>query len=183
MAADNRLSGAKALIAGAASGIGLEVARAFLREDARVVIGNINPKGQEVAQGLSAEFGQTVPFIPVDVSSEDSIRKFVDAAAYELEGVCVLVQIAGVQIAGSVCDFSKADWDRTMAVNAKSLFLGAKHALPFLRTAVGATVTNTASAAGVCGSAGLATYSASQGAVIAQMKALAIEWTKPALPR
>jgi NAD(P)-dependent dehydrogenase (short-subunit alcohol dehydrogenase family) len=174
-----RLSGKRIIISGAVGGIGLASATAFVEEGARVVIFDIDePRGQEAVDRLDALSPQDARFVLCDVSQESAVQGALEEAAGWLGGVDALVQHAGIQRAGLVEAFSVVDWDALMAVNARSVFLGAKHALPWLRAANGGSIVNTASTAGIRGGTGMTAYSASKGAIMAFTKALAIEYAE-----
>ncbi len=166
----NRLEGKRIVITGAVSNIGKEAAGLFVKEGARVSIGDIDEKtGRSTAQELGATF------IKVDVTREDSVKAFIEQSVAILGGLDVLVQNAGLQRSGSITEFDAADWDALFAVNSRAHFFGAKHAVPHLRRSGKGSIINTSSLAGQRGGAGLTAYSASKGAVIAFSTALAME--------
>ena len=167
----DRLKGKRIIITGAVSNIGKEAVRQFVAEGARVVIGDRDAAGATTA----AEFGASVSFIQVDVTSEDSVRNLIEKGAEWLGGLDVLVQNAGLQHSGAVTEFDAAKWDALFAVNARAHFFGAKYAVPLLRKNGGGSIINTSSLAGKRGGPGLTGYSASKGAVIAFTTALAME--------
>lgn len=166
----NRLNGKRIIITGAASNIGKQAAKMFIAEGARVVIGDIDDKaGQATARELGADF------VKVDVTLEESVKAFIEAAVQKLGGLDVLVQNAGLQRSGGVTEFSSRDWDALFAVNSRAHFFGVKYAVPHLRKSGKGSIVNTSSLAGQRGGPGLTAYSASKGAVIAFGTALAME--------
>jgi len=166
----NRLKGKRIVITGAANNIGKEAAKQFVDEGASVVIGDIDEKlGQATAKELGARF------LAVDVTSEESVKLFIETAAHWLGGLDVLVQNAGLQRSGSVTEFNAKDWDALFAVNTRAHFFGVKYAIPHLRKSGKGSIINTSSLAGQRGGPGLTAYSASKGAVIAFGTALAME--------
>lgn len=167
----DRLKGKRIIITGAVSNIGKEAVRGFIAEGARVVIGDRDAAGATTA----AEFGPSVSFIQVDVTSEDSVRNLIEKGAEWLGGLDVLVQNAGLQHSGAVTEFDADKWDALFAVNARAHFFGAKYAVPLLRKNGGGSIINTSSLAGKRGGPGMTAYSASKGAVIAFTTALAME--------
>jgi NAD(P)-dependent dehydrogenase (short-subunit alcohol dehydrogenase family) len=174
-----RLSDKRIVITGAVAGIGYAAAAAFLDEGARVVILDIDePAGAEAARRLDEGTPGRIRFVPCDVSTEGSYRAAIDSAADWLGGLDALVQHAGIQRAGRVANFPVAQWDALMEVNARSVFLGAKIAMPLLRDAGRSSMVNTASVAGLRGGAGMTAYSASKGAIIAFTKAVALEYAE-----
>lgn len=167
-----RLVGKRILLTGGVANIGRAVARAFVAEGARVVIGDVNVKAGAL---LQEELASATHFVAVDVTSEQSVADFVATGVKWLGGLDVLVQNAGLQHSGSVTDFDAARWDALFAVNSRAHFFGAKYAVPHLRSAGKGSIVNTASLAGKRGGSGMTAYSASKGAVIAFGTALAME--------
>lgn len=167
----DRLKGKRIIITGAVSNIGKEAVRAFVAEGARVVIGDRDAAGAKTAE----EFGDSVSFVQVDVTKEDSVRNLISEGVKWLGGLDVLCQNAGLQHSGSITEFDAEKWDALFAVNSRGHFFGAKYAIPHLRASGKGAIINTSSLAGKRGGAGLVAYSASKGAVIAFTTALAME--------
>ena len=167
-----RLAGKRVILTGGVANIGREVVRAFVAEEARVTVGDLNA---EAGKALVAEFGAAVAFRTVDVTREDSMRDFIASSVDWLGGLDVLVQNAGLQHSGAVTAFDAARWDALFAVNVRAHFFGAKYAVPHLRAAGKGSIVNTSSLAGKRGGPGMTAYSASKGAVIAFGTALAME--------
>jgi 3-hydroxybutyrate dehydrogenase len=112
-----------ALVTGAASGIGREIARQFLAEGAKVVVADINV---EAARATAAEFdpsGRTALGVAMDVTDEAQVDAGVDEAARRFAGVDILVSNAGVQIVAPVEDFALADWRKMLAIHLDGAFL------------------------------------------------------------
>jgi len=174
-----RLDGKVALISGGARGQGATEARLFLREGAKVVIGDIlDAEGQQVAAELRAAGGEAT-YVHLDVTSERDWRAAVETAVRQYGRLQVLVNNAGIIIRKSIEDTSVEDWDRTQAVNVKGVFLGTKYAIPAMRQAGGGSIINISSIAGLVGSTyGSAAYIASKGAVRLFTKATAIQHAK-----
>lgn len=167
-----RLEDKRIIITGAVSNIGKAAVAQFVREGARVVIGDIDAmRGQEV----QAEFGERVHFIACDVTDEVSVKKLIAGGVGWLGGLDALCNNAGLQRSGAVTEFDRNDWDAVFAVNTRAHFLAAKYAVPHLRAAGGGSIVNTSSLAGQRGGPGMTAYSASKGAVIAFTTALAME--------
>ena len=170
-----RLAGKRIILTGGVNNIGKEAAVHFVREGARVVIGDIDEAG---GMRTVAELGSNAHFIAVDVTREDAVRNFVERGVEWLGGLDVVAQNAGLQHSGLVTDFDAGRWDALFAVNARAHFFGAKYAVPHLRKAGKGSIINTSSLAGQRGGPGMTAYSASKGAVIAFSTALAIELAK-----
>jgi NAD(P)-dependent dehydrogenase (short-subunit alcohol dehydrogenase family) len=165
-----RLEGKRIIITGAVNNIGKEAASLFVKEGARVVIGDIDAKaGQATAKELGAMF------VEVDVTKEESVKAFIEKSVELLGGLDVLAQNAGLQRSGLVTDFAAHEWDALFAVNSRAHYFGAKYAVPHLRRSGRGSIINTSSLAGQRGGGGMTAYSASKGAVIAFSTALAME--------
>ncbi|MDP2316602.1 MAG: SDR family oxidoreductase [Pseudomonadota bacterium] len=165
----NRLQDKRALITGAAGGIGAATARRFVEEGARVFLVDRDPAVAAVAEALGAGYAVA------DVSGEAATRAFIDAAVTTLGGLDIYVANAGTE--GHVhplVEVEQADFDRVIAVNVRSTWLGIKHAMPHLVATRGNFVA-TSSVAGLVGSAGLGPYVASKHAVLGLVKAAAVE--------
>ncbi|MFN6980017.1 MAG: SDR family NAD(P)-dependent oxidoreductase, partial [Gemmobacter sp.] len=109
-----RLSGKTALITGAARGIGLEFARAYLREGARVAICDIDlPAARKAADML----GEGAIAVALDVTRQDSIDACVAEVAAAFGGIDILINNAALFTAAPVVEITRADYDRIMAVN------------------------------------------------------------------
>ena len=152
-----KLDGKVALISGAARGQGAAEVRTFAREGARVVFGDVaDDDGRQLETELQAA-GQEVAYVHLDVSSEADWRQIVDETMRRFGRLDVLVNIE-VR--------SEAEWDRIMAVNAKGVFLGTKHAIPEMRKGGGGSIINISSVAGIGQSAHQEpAYAASKAAV------------------
>lgn len=165
-----QLQGKKALITGAASGIGRATALRFAEEGAAVTIADINQAGLEETAGMMA----TKPRLHVfDANDLSSAKPMVDAAA--ADGLDVVCNISGLLRWGSSLDFSLDEFERVLRINTTSVFAICQAALPHLVKTKGAII-NTASTAALQGIAYTIAYSASKHAVAAITKGLAIEF-------
>jgi len=122
------LQGKTAVVTGGASGIGAEIARAFVREGASVCVADLN---LEAAQRLAADLGAPARAIAVhmDVTDEAEVQRGVDAAATRLGGIDILVSNAGIQHLDEVVDVSFANWKRMLAIHLDGAFLTARACL------------------------------------------------------
>lgn len=162
-----KLDGKVALISGAARGQGAAEVRTFAREGARVVFGDVaDDDGRQLETELQAA-GQDVAYLHLDVSSEADWRQIVDETMRRFGRLDVLVNNAGITIPRVPIEVrSEAEWDRIMAVNAKGVFLGTKHAIPEMRKGGGGSIINISSVAGIGQSAHQEpAYAASKAAV------------------
>jgi NAD(P)-dependent dehydrogenase (short-subunit alcohol dehydrogenase family) len=164
------LEGKVGIITGAASGIGAATARVLTREGARLVLTDID---DEAGQKLAEELGAT--YLHLDVS-EEAEWPAVIAVAEKLGRLDIMVANAGIAIMGPAIELSLKDWRRQMAVNVDGVFLSAKYAIPAMRRfGNGGSIIMLSSVAGLRGSAGLAGYSATKGAVRLFAKSMALE--------
>ena len=169
------MAGRRVVLTGAAANIGKAIANLFVAEGALVVIGDIDERAQQTADGLVAS-GGTAAFVRTDVSNGAQVENLFARAAEIMGGVDVIVNNAGVQRSAAITEMSEEIWDLHMSVNAKSCFLAAKYGIPHLRSSSTApSIVNMASVGGIKAPAGLSGYSASKGAIIAFTRTLASE--------
>lgn len=170
-----RLAGKRALLIGAATGIGRAAAIAFAGNGAKLVIADINVEAANEAAEKCREAGGAAIALACDVRDEASVKAAVDKAEEALGGLDTLAFFAGLQRTGPIEAFDAATWDAIFAVNARGTFFAAKHAGPAIRRAGGGSIITTSSLAGLRGAAGMVSYAAAKGAVIAFTVALAQE--------
>ncbi|WP_051303439.1 SDR family NAD(P)-dependent oxidoreductase [Comamonas composti] len=170
-----RLKGKRALLIGAATGIGRACARDFARHGASLVVADINETGLVETVALAQEQGASAHGLVCDVGQEASVREAVEQAESLLGGLDTLVFLAGYMRTGAVDQFAAQTWDAIFDVNARGTFFAAKHGAAALRRAGGGSITTTASLAGLRGAPGMTAYAAAKGAVIAFTTALAQE--------
>jgi len=174
-----RLDGKVVLISGGARGQGATEARMMASEGAKVVFGDIlDDEGKRVEAEI-AELGNEATYVHLDVTKEDDWKAAIDTALNQYGKLDILVNNAGILIRKSIEDTTEEEWDRIMAVNAKGVFLGTKHAIPAMRQAGGGSIVNISSTAGLVGSLdGSPSYTATKGAVRLFTKATAIQYAK-----
>ena len=174
-----RLGGKVAIISGGARGQGATEARMMSREGAKVVFGDIlDDEGKKVEAEI-AEAGYEATYIHLDVTKEDDWRAAIAAAVERYGKLDILVNNAAILLPNTIEDTPEEEWDRIMAVNAKGVFLGTKHAIPAMRQAGGGSIINISSVAGLVGSLdGSPSYSATKGAVRLFSKTTAIQHAK-----
>jgi NAD(P)-dependent dehydrogenase (short-subunit alcohol dehydrogenase family) len=168
-----RFEGRVAAITGAASGIGLATARRLAAEGARLMLADIRD-----AAGFfttPADDGSEVAFARADVAGAADWQALMALTLQRFGGLDILINNAGVPLGKTILDTSEAEWDRVIAVNLKSVFLGCRAAIPLLRGRPGAAIVNVASELGLVGHAASAAYCASKGGVIQLTRAMAID--------
>lgn len=159
-----RLDGKCALITGAARGIGLEFARAYLREGARVAIADINMPAAEAA---AARLGAGAIAIRLDVTDQASIDAAVAEAVQLMGRIDILVNNAALFDLAPIVDTTRASYDRLFAVNvAGPLFMMQAVARHMIARGGGGKIINMASQAGRRGEPLVAVYCATKAAVI-----------------
>jgi NAD(P)-dependent dehydrogenase (short-subunit alcohol dehydrogenase family) len=170
-----RLTGKRALITGAASGIGRATALLFAREGAAVAVVDVDEAGgQAVAEMIRGEGGQAV-FVHCDVTQAEDCRRAVQRTVDELGGLDILFNNAGIIRRATVIGTTEEEWDRVMAVNVKSIFLLSKYAIPVMAQAGGGSIVNTSSGWGLVGGRNAVSYCASKGAVVNMTRAMALD--------
>jgi NAD(P)-dependent dehydrogenase (short-subunit alcohol dehydrogenase family) len=174
----NRLAGRTAIVTGAASGIGKATAQRLASEGARVVVTDIDDAaGSAVVAGLHGQ-GHASLFIHHDVAEARDWQRVIDTVAGD-SGLDILVNNAGM---GDLLDIDEApieDWDRTIAIDQTSIFLGMKIASPYLKASGHGSVINISSIFGISGGFGTSpAYHAAKGAVRTLTKNVALLWAQ-----
>ena len=167
-----RLQGKVSIITGAGSGFGAGIAKRFAEEGARVVVADIDEKnGARVAGELGATF------LRADVASGADWAKLVAGTTAKHGRLDIVVNNAGwTHRRKPYVEVSEAEFDKVYAINVKSIYLSAIHALPAFRRQGGGCFVNIASTAGLRPRPGLTVYNSSKGAVILMSKSMAAEF-------
>jgi len=174
-----RLDNKVAVITGAASGIGAATAERFCREGAAVVVADLNDAGGRAVVAACSAAGGRAAFQRTDVCDEDQVRAAMERAVADYGRLDIIFNNAGLGGAvGALETLSVEDWDRTLAVLLRGVFLGIKHAVPRMRAGGGGSIISTASVAGMRGGAGPHPYSAAKAAVINLTRTAALELAK-----
>jgi len=169
------LAGKRALITGAASGIGRATALLFAREGAAISIVDLDEVGGQAVAQMIGDQGVPAVVVPCDVTQGAECEQAVQQTVGELGGLDILFNSAGVIHRATVLQTTEPEWDRVMSVNVKSLFLMSKYAIPIMAEAGGGVIINVASGWGLVGGPKAAAYCASKGAVVLLTKAMAID--------
>jgi NAD(P)-dependent dehydrogenase (short-subunit alcohol dehydrogenase family) len=169
------LAGKRALITGAASGIGRATALLFAREGAAISIVDLDEAGGQAVAQMIGEEGVPAVVVPCDVTQGAECEQAVQQTIGELGGLDILFNSAGIVHRATVLQTTEPEWDRVMSVNVKSLFLMSKYAIPIMAEAGGGVIINVASGWGLVGGPKAAAYCASKGAVVLLTKAMAID--------
>jgi NAD(P)-dependent dehydrogenase (short-subunit alcohol dehydrogenase family) len=168
------IDGKVAVITGGASGIGAASVRRFVQEGARVVFGDLQ---EEKGAALAAELGAGVcRFLRTDVTQSEDVRALVHAAVEAFGKLDAIYNTAGIGGGeGPITDCAEEQFDRIIAVDLKAVWLGMKHALPYLIQNGGGAIVSTASVSGLMGMPGQGAYGAAKGGVIQLTRVCAIE--------
>ena len=171
-----RLQGKVAIITGGASGIGRATTLTFLREGAKVVVGDMNEASINETTAL-AKAGNDLASLKGDVSKEADVAALVDLAVKRFGGVDCIFNNAGVGGAfGPIGETTVEEWDFTFAVLVRGVFLGIKHASNRMKAqGRGGSIINTASVAGIGGGAGPHAYSGAKAAVANLTRSVSVE--------
>lgn len=171
-----RLAGKVAIVTGGGSGFGEGIAKRFAAEGASVVIGDLNLAAAEKVVGEINKAGQKALPVAADVSQNVQMKALVEKTVEAFGGVDIMVNNAGMpQRNASLLNTDEATFDKLFAVNVKSIYLSAQHAIPEMRKRGGGCFINIASTAGVRPRPGLVWYNGSKGAVITLTRAMAVE--------
>lgn len=170
----SRLDGKVAVITGGASGMGEATAKLFVREGARVVIGDLQrEKGEAVAAGIGPE----CRFLATDVSASEDVRALVNEAVNAWGRLDIMYNNAGIGGGeGSILECSEETFDRIIAVDLKAVWLGMKHCLPQLIASGNGSIITTASVSGIMGMPGQGAYGSAKGGVMQLTRVCAIEY-------
>ncbi len=166
-----RLDGKTALVTGGGSGFGAGITRKFAAEGARVLVADINA---DAAREVASRIGGIAAM--VDVSDNASVAALAYEAADALGDIDILVNNAGItHLPQPLEEVSEADFDRVLAVNAKSVYLTARHFVPAMKARHSGVILNIASTAGRSPRPNLNWYNASKGWMITATQTMAVE--------
>ncbi len=165
-----RLTGQRAVVTGAARGIGAEIARTYAREGAKVFVLDIDIElATQVAQSIGGQAEK------VDLADAAATALVLEQAIAALGGIDILVNNAGILKTAPLLDLTIENWDTTFAVNTRAMFVTTQVAGRAMVAQGGGSIVNMASMGGKLGSANQAHYAASKAAVISLTRVAAIE--------
>ena len=168
-----RLQNKTAIVTGGASGFGAGIVRKFVAEGAKVLIADLNLEG---AKAFASEIGDQALAFQVDVSSNDSVKKMSEFALEQLGSIDILINNAGTtHLPAPMEEISEEDFDKVIAVNAKSVFLTARHIVPVMKSRGSGAILNVASTAAVSPRPRLTWYNASKGWMTTATRSMAVE--------
>jgi 3-oxoacyl-[acyl-carrier protein] reductase len=168
-----RLKNRIAIVTGAASGFGAEIARQYAIEGAKVALADINEAG---ARKVAAECGDDAIAVKCDVSKRADIDALVKRTLDRFGGLDIVVNNAGwTHKNGPLLDVDEATFEKVYAINVKSIFHMTHAVVPLLRKQKRGVILNIGSTAGMRPRPGLTWYNSSKGAVNLMSKSLAVE--------
>lgn len=168
-----RLHDKVAVVTGAAAGIGEATAELFATEGARVVVLDVDPTGEAVAQRIRTH-GGTALFAPADISVEADVRRAMALAADTFGRIDVLVNNAAVFVLKGL-EASPAEWRRSLDVNVVGTALCTRFAVEIMQRGGGGSIVNLASISSFIGQPGFLTYSATKAALLNMTRCMAVD--------
>ena len=170
---NDRLAEKVVIVTGAASGLGEATARLLAAEGARVVLADIQ---DQCGEQLAAELGEAAEYFHCDVTAETDVARVVDGAVARFGRLDCLFNNAGIIGAhGGIDEIRLEEYEFTMAVLLRSVFLGMKHAARVMKPQRSGVILSTSSIGGLHGGLGTHVYAAAKGAIVALTKNVAAE--------
>jgi len=171
-----KLTGKVAFVTGFGSGLGQAIAVLFAREGAAVIgTSTTESKGRDTAAMIEKAQGRAF-FRTGDVSNSVAMKSIMDEGIKRFGGLDIVVNSAGVRTNGSITEITEAQWDRTIDVNLKGVFVVSRLAIPELMKRGGGVIINIGARSGMAGQAGRAAYCASKGGMITLTEAMAMDY-------
>jgi NAD(P)-dependent dehydrogenase (short-subunit alcohol dehydrogenase family) len=169
-------SGKVALVTGGSRGIGRATALLFAQSGAKVVIGDVDPAGEETVETIKRDGGEAV-FVKTDVRDETEVKNLIATAVKTYGGLNCAFNNAGVlPPTVALVEMEESTFDQTLAVDLKGVFLCMKHEIAHMLQTGGGAIVNTASIAGLIAEPGISAYVAAKHGVIGLSKAAAVEY-------
>lgn len=176
-----RLANKVACITGAGSGQGKAAAILFAKEGAKVLATDVNEVGiEEVVEAIRANGGEATG-MKVDVSQESEVEEMIQKTVDTYGRIDILFNNAGVGFSSPLVmaptvDTPVKDWDATMGINLRGVYLGCRFALPVMEKQGGGVIINNSSINGLVAMPGADAYTASKGGIVALTRVLANDW-------
>lgn len=171
-----QLTGKKAIVTGAASGIGKAIACAFVDEGAEVTILDVNDDGMEVVVDLIRDRGGTAHRVHCDVGSAEQVGAAFDQALEAMQGLDILVNNTGIIRQSPIVEMTEEDWDLILRTNLKSVFLCTKRALSeMIQIGNGGRIISISSIHAILSEPNCGHYTAAKGGIEALMRTVATE--------
>ena len=173
---NGRVAGKTALVTGAASGIGEGTALLLAREGAAVSVVDMDEvKGKKVVEKIKKEGGQAI-FIKADVGKSAQVRRMIERTEKAFGRLDILHNNAIWYKNGKATDLDEKDWDRTLDVGLKTIYLSAKYGIPTMRKTGGGAIVNTASVHSLVGFAEHTAYDTAKAGILGLTRVLALDY-------
>ena len=176
MSTKGRVAGKAAIVTGAASGIGRATARILAREGASVCIADVDADGgRQVVDEIAAEGGEAI-FVRTDVGVRADVIDMFERIE-EAFGRVDIVHNNAIRVRdGAATELDERDWDATLNIGLKAIFLAAKYGIPLMRKTGGGTIINTGSVHSLVSLPACTAYDAAKAGVLGLTRTLAIDY-------
>lgn len=172
-----QMDGKVALVTGAGAGIGRACALALAKARASLVVSDIEAQAGDETRDMIEKQGGAALFVQTDVADSDAVHALMETAVQRFGGLDCAVNNAGIEgRLAPTAECSEKNWDRTIAVNLKGVWLCMREEIPRMLERGGGTIVNMASVAGLVGFEGLPAYCASKGGVVQLTRTAALEY-------
>jgi NAD(P)-dependent dehydrogenase (short-subunit alcohol dehydrogenase family) len=162
-----------AIITGAGKGIGEETAVKLMKEGVWVCCNSLGDSGAKTAEKINQDGGRAI-FVRGDVSKKEDVSRIVAETVKIFNGIDILINNAGVVLPGTVENTTESDWDKTLTINVKGVYLMSQAVLPYLIQRKG-TIVNNASSVAIKGVKDRFAYTASKGAILSLTRSMAAD--------
>ena len=169
-----KLKGKIAVVTGAGAGIGEATALLFAKGGAKVCCNSLSTSAKDVVAKIKLSGGDAI-FVQADISIEEEANRIIENTIETYGKIDILFNNAGIVLGGAIHTISTEEWDRTMAVNVRGIYLVTKYAIPYLRKTKGVIINNSSSVA-FKGVKDRVAYTASKGAVLSMTRAMAADY-------
>ncbi|MBS4178795.1 SDR family NAD(P)-dependent oxidoreductase [Lederbergia citrea] len=169
-----RLLGKVAIVTGGGSGIGKGIAQMYAKEGAHVIIADINPNAEEVANQINNDHGSAL-FVEADVSKANDAKRIVEMSLDKFGKVDILVNNAGKELSKPLLATEEWEWDDIIAVNLKSIYLMSRIVVKHFVGKGGGVIINMGSITAKNGFRNYPAYTATKGAIHALTRQMAME--------
>ena len=170
-----KLDGKVAFVTGFGSGLGQAIALLFAKEGAAVAgTSTTEAKGRDTV-AMIEKTGKKALFRPGDVSNSAQMKALIDETVKQFGGLDIVVNSAGVRTNGSITEITEEQWDHTIDVNLKGVFVVSRLAIPEMIKRSGGVIINIGARSGMAGQAGRAAYCASKGGMVTLTEAMAMD--------
>lgn len=170
-----RLENKTAIITGGAGGIGLQTAQIFLKEGISKIL-LVDLKEDQLKDAAKSLNSDAISYFAADVSKTDQVKAYTEKAIKEFGKIDILFLNAGIEgVVKPLYEYPEDVYDKVLAVNVKGVWLGLKHAFPYMKKSGGGSIIITSSVAGLQGTPNVMAYVTSKHAVIGSMKVAALE--------